>query len=258
MIERRNHGRGHSYVDRLADGSTVPLPSVTGILRDALPPPLKKWAAREAASYAIDHWAELAELPLLERGELIRTAPDRSVSTAAVRGTEVHALAERLTHGAEVDVPDALAPHVDSALAFLSRWDPRPVITEAVIVNREIGYAGTLDLVADMRGTRWLLDWKTGTGVYPDAVLQLAAYAHAEHYVRDGVERPMAELDISRAGIVHVRADGFDVYPAAIGPDAFLIFRHAAWLARWTHWDRDTRSTALSGLLGRSLQAVGA
>ena len=50
--------RGHSY---LLDGEKAQ--GVTTVIREGVPKPkLIDWAAREAAGYAVDHWAELADL----------------------------------------------------------------------------------------------------------------------------------------------------------------------------------------------------
>ena len=39
---------------------------------------------------------------------------------------------------------------------------------------------GTVDLLAKRKdGTLWLFDWKTGTGLYSKAILQMAAYFDA-------------------------------------------------------------------------------
>jgi hypothetical protein len=77
----------------------------------------------------------------------------------------------------------------------------------------------------------WLLDFKTSrSGVFSDMALQLAAYRYAEFYVLEGeldesgaaVEHPMPPVE--RAGIVWLRADGYDLYPLEAGPEAFAAF----------------------------------
>lgn len=261
-VKRRNHGTGHSYYDVDEHGHEHKLDGVTTLLRDGIPKGgLTSWAAEQAATYAIEHWDELAPLPLLERGKEIQWAWQRERDRLAIRGQEIHALAERLTHGEEVDVPDELEAHVEQCIKFLDQYKVRPVVTETVVVNRSIGYAGTLDLVADLAGPRaggrYLIDWKTGRSVYPETALQLAAYAHAEHYVTlDGAERPVAELGIQRGLMVHLRADDFDVYPMRIDELAYRVFRHVAYVARWVRWDRDTRTSPLDAFKASPLEVV--
>src|SRR5215472_8993983 len=109
-ITRRNHGRGHSYV---VDG--VKLPGVTAILGAALPKPaLIEWAGKTTASYAVDRWAELTELPPSKRLDALNRARFEEKDTAAKRGTEVHRLAEQLVAGVEVDKPEELAGHLEA------------------------------------------------------------------------------------------------------------------------------------------------
>src|SRR5215467_2406667 len=141
-LERRNHGRGHSY---WVDGTKVP--GITSILADGVPKPaLVRWAAGVAADYAVDHWAELEPLKPSERGQLIRKAPDTERSGAAVRGTHVHALAERLAAGVEVEVDDAHVGLVDAYLAFAREWGVAEVMVERPVFHRSLKYAGTPDL----------------------------------------------------------------------------------------------------------------
>ena len=110
-FRRRNYGRGHAYYlgDRKLEG-------VTTIISGGLPKPaLVNWAANAAAAEAVDHWDDLALLPPSERLKRISKAPNAARDAAAVRGTQVHALADKLTRHEEVAVPDELAGHVYQA-----------------------------------------------------------------------------------------------------------------------------------------------
>lgn len=228
-IQRIAAGRGHWYkVDgEKADG-------VTTLIKEGVPKPaLINWAGNVTAAYAVDHWAELSELKPSERLKTLQGCRWADRDEAAHRGTEVHALGERLARHEEVDVPDELAGHVESYVAFLDEWQPKAVLLETTVANRKWNYAGTLDAVFDLPdGRRVLADLKTArSGIFLEASLQMAAYAHAEVYLDDdGTEQPMPEL---HAGIgIHVRADGYDVHPINIGERPWRIFCHAAWLAR--------------------------
>jgi hypothetical protein len=229
-LSRRNHGSGHTYT---IDGRRVP--GVTTILGNTLPKQaLLKWSAEATASYAVDHWAELGELPPSARLKELFGARFKDRDAAGNRGTAVHALAEDLVHGTKVDVPDELAGHVESYVAFLDMWEPAPLLVEGVIGNRAVGYCGTVDLVADLKGTRWLLDIKTSrSGIFGETALQCCAYSRAEVYLDDaGAEQSMPDLGIERVGAIHVRADGWDLRPLEAGDDVWTYFRHLAWLYR--------------------------
>jgi hypothetical protein len=257
VIKRRNHGGGHSYweVDETT-GDETKVPGVTSLLSDGLPKGgLKNWAAEQAAQHAIMHWDELSRLGLLERAKEIQFAWQRERDAAAGKGQKIHQLAQRAVAGQRVEIPEGLEGHVESCVKFLDDYQVQEIVTETTVVNRAIPYAGTLDLVGRMLGHVWLCDWKTGKNAYSDTALQLAAYAHAEHYVGpDGLEHPMSELGIERGAVVHLRPDGYDVYPMNIGDLTFNLFRHVALVGRWTAWDKDTRSTRMDGLMGRPLQ----
>jgi len=225
-LTRRNHGRGHSYK---ADG--LPVPGVTRILEMYPKPALINWAGNTTAAYAVDHWAELDGLPPSQRLDRISKARFGELDAAARRGTQVHTLAESLAAGLDVDVPPELAGHVASDRDFLRRFNPEPIAIELIVCNREVGYCGTADLVAHMLGETWLLDLKTGrSGIFPEAALQVCAYSRAETYSLppDDAEHPLADLGITRCGAVHVRGDGFDVYPLDAGPETWAYFRHLA------------------------------
>jgi hypothetical protein len=259
-IVRRNAGLNHYYVDVLEDGTEVKVQGVTTILSDGIPKGgLMSWAAEQAAQYAITNWKELSGLKLLERAKRIQFAWKEERDAAAGRGTQIHKLAEQLIHGEKVDIPEGLEGHVEACVAFLNQYQPEPVLTEAAIVNRTVGYAGTLDLVADMLGHRYLLDWKTGKNVYAETALQLAAYARGEHYLDAAKnELPLADIGIQRAAVVHLRADGFDVYPMTITEPVFTLFRHVAYVARWVKWDKDTRLAPIDRYKGKALQPAAA
>jgi len=203
----------HSYW--LADpdtGRKERLTSVTTLLGQVAKPQLVKWAARAAAEYAGDHWDDLAAMPPSERVRRITAAPDQARNTAAARGTAIHAWAEDLLAGRPVDIPEE---HVSTVQGF-ARWWERSKFT-AVASERRVwseaseyggcGYAGTFDLLAehpDYGAT--LIDHKSGSGVWPEMGVQLAAYAEAEWHVVDGEDRPAAQVE--SLAITHIRPDG--------------------------------------------------
>jgi hypothetical protein len=150
---------------------------------------------------------------------------------AAVKGTDIHALAEKLTHGESVDVPEHIADHVEACATFLDEWGVTPIITERPLAHRAHWWAGTPDLFARLKdGRTALLDWKTGSGIYPEAAFQLAAYRYAEFYLHeDGTEQPIPEVDLVAA--VHIRAGDYDVVPLKADEDTYREFRHIAYVA---------------------------
>lgn len=223
--------RSHRYK---LDGQWVP--GVTTLLGNGLPKKaLMYWSARSVAEWVADNPEGVESLRAMGRGPMVQAlkeVPWQKRDTAAARGTEVHALAERIVHGEQVDVPEHLAGYVQGYVRWLDSTDLNPMWTERPVANRQWRYAGTFDLIATMRGQAWLLDVKTASGVYGDNALQLAAYANAEFLLDpDGVEIPMPAID--RVGVLHVQ-DGetslWTVDPRA-AETAWRDFLHAAWTA---------------------------
>jgi hypothetical protein len=253
-------GRGHSYE---LDGEKVP--GVTTVIGNGVPRPfLVGWAARTVAEYVIERLTKRGDDIVAD--ELIadlrafnetRNYPEKlgagfsrigltkilsqvqyaERDAAANRGTEVHSLAQRLSAGEEIEVPDELAGHVDSYLRFLEEWGPRDAILEGVVINRRWRYMGRFDLIATLPLlNRTLLDIKTSrTGPYGEDALQLAGYKFAETYLDGETESPMPPVD--SAGILHIRADGYDLYPYEVDEGAFRIFLYAMQVG--TAVDRD-------------------
>lgn len=251
-IQRINGSRGHWYrIDGVkADG-------VTTLLKNGLPKPaLTYWSAKCVAEHVADATDDdLRVLRDLGRDGMIaalKGVPWKKRDDAAVRGTAVHNLAEKLVVDEEVEVPEHLVGHVDACLNFFADWKVQPISVERTVGHRKWRYCGTYDLVGDLvtpgeirapwlpapipAGTtiRALVDYKTAaSGIWPDTALQLAAYQHAETYVDpDGTEQPMAALGIELALAVHLRADGYDVYPLDTSEQVFKHFLHIAWVAR--------------------------
>lgn len=231
-LERRNHGRNHSY---WADGHK--LVGVTTVLRDGVPKQLVNWAAGEAADYATDHWDELADLDNSERRQRIFRAPDRARGAASVKGTLVHADAQRLLAGEEIEVPDDRRGLVDAYLRWVEEWDVHEVVVERPFFSREWAYAGTPDLVADLGdGRRWLVDYKTGKSVYNEVALQLAASRFAEVWLdAEGGEHPVPELGIEACAVLHLVSDGsYEMREAEADRKAWLLFLNAQRVATFT------------------------
>jgi hypothetical protein len=214
----------HSYY--LADpdtGKKERLPAVSTLLNTLAKPALTQWAARVAAAYATDHWDELALQPLSARRAAIAAAAKVTKDTAAAKGTAVHALAERLLAGETVEVPDVIAGKVNHVARWLEAQQLTHVLTECRVWTepdddlRMCGYAGTADMIAahPVYG-RCILDWKTGSGPWPEKAIQLAAYATADHLVIGDQDTRMPRVDT--LGVVMVRESGCELH--LIPPDS--------------------------------------
>jgi hypothetical protein len=240
------------------DGEWVP--GVTTILGQAIPKPgLTKWASKAVAEYVannrptVETLYDMGGLPMVEA---LKNVPWQTRDEAGKRGTEIHELAERYVQGEEVDVPDPLIGHVESAAAFIDDWNIQTVLVEQPVASRAWGYAGKLDMVADHnKGDRAIFDWKTGrSGIFFEAAFQLVAYAKAEFYGEGGDEHPLTELGIRGSYGVHIRADGYDVFPLAFGDSIYQEFLTLLAAARINKRAEGDWRVPGTGYVGRALQ----
>lgn len=177
-------------------------PSVTTILEGGVPKPgLAKWSAKEAAKCA---W-ELFHGPLnFDEQAFIKEASEsyeRISEEAAAKGDMVHESVERFLNGED----DGLSPkHLVQLRRFLDISEYRVLHTEVTVINRRYGYAGTVDLIASTPTGIAVIDYKTGKGVWPEAMLQVEALAGGEHILYpDGTELRMPPID--EVGVLHLR-----------------------------------------------------
>jgi hypothetical protein len=218
-------GKAYHYY---TDGNNNRLDGVTTIIGGGIPKPkLINWAGRATAEKAVDNWDELSELTPIKRLKKLEGIRYEDRDKAAERGTQVHLYAAALVEGIEVPgIPDHLRGHIENYVHFIDSFKLDPIQVEVVVANYTRGYAGTLDLIADLLWpptgeiTRLLLDIKTGaTGVFSEAALQLAAYRNAEVYIdRNGDEQPMIEVD--GCGVIWCTADDCQLLPVV---DEFTI-----------------------------------
>lgn len=222
------------------DGTTVysPLPSVTTIVRVLdKSGPLVGWAKREVAACAVrnlDVLARMRETGGVAAAETwLKGLPDHQRDTAADVGTRIHRLAEQLARGAEPEVTAEEAPFVDGYRQFLAAYKPRFLAVEEMVVSLRHRYGGTLDAIALIDGETWLLDIKTGTGLYAETGLQLAGYASADFIGRPGTTRRFRLPRTTRFGVIHLRPEGSRLIEYHVDPGTVAAFLEARRLHAW-------------------------
>lgn len=236
-LKRRNYGRGHGYQ---LDGEKIL--GVTTVIDVLDKPALRDWYARQAAERAVNEWDALAELPITERLERIRWGARDRVREAAMRGTEIHTLGDRLARGEDVDVPDQHRGPVEAYARFLDEWQIETIASETPLASTEHRYGGTADLWATI-GVRdnapALVDVKTGRGIYSEVGLQLAAYRYADVYQpENGLEVPVPAVDL--VYVAHVLPDAVRMVPVIATPRVFRTFLYLLHVKRdvnaWEDW----------------------
>jgi len=241
---RRRHGTGWTYV---LDGQAR-IKGVTTMMRGGLSGPPESYFTEYTAGFAVDNWDRLADLPPSARLKEIAGATKARFQAAAVRGTEVHRLAEKLSHGEEVTVPDHLKGHVESAVQFLDAYDIDADFTEAALFSRRHKYAGSADLFGSARvpgrasRVRILADWKTNaSGPWGSVAFQLAGYRYADFMLSGDGGKSSVEVavpDVDECWCIWLRADGYDVYPMEVTP---LVHRQLLYIDQCRLADADCK-----------------
>ena len=229
-------GRRHFYS---YDGELYP--SVSTVLKAYPKPALITWAATLTAEYAVAKRAQVFAVAKSDESpggkykylggpatagevaavELLKGARFKKLGAAATRGTDAHAvIASGGTPSEEAQ------PYVDQWDLWTDQNDVQIVAQECVVVSTEYGYGGTVDLVCDFSSRRWVIDLKTrlDTRVFPDALLQAAAYASADVGLPEGVDA---------AGILTVTPSGHKLHIVDDIAEALVTFRALMRIAAW-------------------------
>lgn len=173
------------------DGARVPVVSVTSALKVLDKPALLQWAedAGAAGAAALAAMGELDGVPLSEVGERVRLhglGKDAKRDQGADRGTIVHRVLECWARERAIpDLADFASEHrgyVQGLAAWLLNARPKPTAFERIVGSVKYGYAGRMDLRAELDGRDCVVDLKTNPKgrVYDEAHLQARAYADAE------------------------------------------------------------------------------
>lgn len=214
-------------------------PSVTTIQRMAgMPHGLHQWAVGQVIKHVVGHADEIAgrlsaaaEIDLRNGpgsqlghsavaaiiGRELRAAATAERDRAATLGTAVHDAAATGRSVGEVD--ESLRPRLAQYLQWLEASGAEILASEFQLWSPSVGYAGTADLLVRLRDGRiYLVDLKTGKGVYRDHALQLMAYLMADFVGSDGV------VDEDVTTLLH-QASGMAVLHLADAGWEFLAFR---------------------------------
>jgi hypothetical protein len=219
------------------DGYRVPgVTTITGRFKD---------------SGALLHWA-FNQGRAAERGEINSLYEKRD--EAGDTGTATHFLVFRHLHGLEplplekLDVLDmgedgkleltddyrqSMQSGFDAYLAWERTTKLKIVQQEMRLVSTKYKYGGCPDAIGIMDGVRCLLDWKTSKSVYPDFLIQIAAYGEL---CENGllVDRDYAKLGVKVEGYHLCRFSktfgdfSHHYYPElTVGLEQFLLLRRA-------------------------------
>ena len=246
LIEGR---KDHWY----ACGDGVERPSVTTILKVINKPALVNWASNTQKALDIEAAADLY-LDLINTKPMTRMAytdslkrrigavkaHQKKLDEAGEIGSQAHALIEWTTRkmiGQDPGKEPAVSPKALIAYNSWTEWrdkvELKPLYVEQKIYSEKHGYAGTLDLIAEVEGKVTLVDYKTSKAIYPESFLQISAYSKA-------VEE-MIGLKTEQGMIVRLPKRGVDPeFETRVTPPAdelFPTFLHI--LEVWKWWTQN-------------------
>lgn len=232
------------------DGDLVP--SVTHILTAINKPALVPWAAKQeresctaaAAALYEDLQATGQKFPaswyLTELHARLGTvkAHQRTLEKAGDIGGEAHRAIEwilRTAIGAEAGAQPLISAPAAIAVKAFQAWavsvQLKPVLIERIVYSKVHRYAGTIDLLARVRGVLTQVSLKTGKAIYAEAFLQEAGYSAA--LVEMGYREPEAAIVIR---LPKVATDpGFEVVDVPNRAALFPVFLATRALWEWTY-----------------------
>lgn len=147
--------------------------SVTKVLGDTLAKPaLYYWSSQQAARIALKD-------PTLNEKEVCAEVTKIS-RQAAERGRNVHHIVETwCKDGVLPSMGGEYNGYIQAFLGWHESVKPKAIHSEVELWSDTWGYAGRCDLVAEIGDALYVIDFKTGKGLYREVGLQLAAYRWA-------------------------------------------------------------------------------
>lgn len=104
---------------------------------------------------------------------------------AGVIGRNVHSRIEEFIKTEDMDFENITLEEIDMLKNFIEWWydlkNKKVIASEIAVVNKKVGYAGTVDLIMEIDGEKWVIDIKTPKNIWPSHEIQLAAYKHCGH-----------------------------------------------------------------------------
>lgn len=113
-------------------------------------------------------------------------------NAAAGRGSKVHQAIESIFKGEEVRIDSKFVnpqteqeeeltlEEVDAILSFIDWYNevkPKVICYEINVFSDKYNYAGTIDLVCEINGELWVIDFKTSQYIWPSHKIQVSSYA---------------------------------------------------------------------------------
>ncbi len=158
--------------------------SVTTALKIINKPALITWAANVATDYissCIEPGVRYDELDLADIFQKARQAHWQKKVEAGDIGTLIHKWIEGYIKGEHPPMP--INEKMKTAVKRFLKWKKdnkvKFLLSEQVIFSKKYKYSGTTDFICSINGKIYVGDLKTSKGIYPEMMMQTAAYRFA-------------------------------------------------------------------------------
>lgn len=134
-------------------------------------------------------------------------------SAAGMKGSKVHQAIEDLIDGKEVPMAakywvednnqteELELEEYECLMTFIDWYKtakPKVIARELTVFSEQYKYAGTIDLVCELKDKLYIIDFKSGQNIWAEYKLQLSAYKHA--YIEQEGETKDIKLAILQLG----------------------------------------------------------
>lgn len=158
--------------------------SVTQALGIINKPALISWAANTAIEYVsiqIEPGKSYDEIQLAAIWEAGKKAHWQKKTDAGNLGSFVHKWVEQYIKGENPATPvnPELQESVNKFLTWVKKHSVEFLLSEQQIYSKKYNYTGTLDFICKIDGKMYIGDLKTSNGIYPEMLIQTAAYRYA-------------------------------------------------------------------------------
>lgn len=223
-----------------------PVPGITTIIKEkANTAALMGYAAKHAALYVLDNLPAITALVSAggrdDAYKQITGKHEEYRDAAADLGSRVHYYFER--HGLGEDTPDIRedeASRIAHYTAWVAKYKPHFIESEFYVFHPEYRYGGTADVLMELWCTQhkrwclWLIDYKTGNGIYGTTALQLSGIQNAAFMVRQSAPTEWLPIPIAdHYGVFHVTGDSAKLFEYLVGNEEWEAFQACLTLKNW-------------------------
>lgn len=169
-------------------------------------------------------------------------------NAAGNKGSKVHQAIGMYLTGSEIKMndsfvndagnPEELTVEEYDCIVSFTEWyktlnNPKMLASEITVFNDIEGYAGTVDLLIEIDGETWLIDFKTSQQVWPEYELQVSAYKHANLPTNSNIKLGILQIGYRRNKNKYKFTEIEDKYPLFLAAKSIWANETAAEKPKW-------------------------